>query len=143
MSAENIVKSIVEELEHMIETKTIIGEPITAAGKTVIPITKVSFGFGGGGGLCGTGGSDKGSGGGGGAGAKVEPVAFLVISDDDVKLISISGKDDMMTTILGAMPQVFEKVASLRKKKGSKESTSEEIPDECCIVDDTAAPILE
>lgn len=142
MSAENIVKSIVEELEHMIETKTIIGEPITAAGKTVIPITKVSFGFGGAGGLCGAGGADKGSGG-GGAGAKVEPVAFLVISEDDVKLISIGGKDDVVTTILGAVPQVLEKVASLRKKKGAKESTSEEIPDECCVVDDTEAPIIE
>lgn len=143
MSAENIVKSIVEELEHMIETKTIIGEPITAAGKTVIPISKVSFGFGGGGGLCGTGGADKGSSGGGGAGAKIEPVAFLVISDDDVKLISIGGKDDVMTTILGAVPQVLDKVSSLRKKKSAKESTSEEIPAEHCAVDDTEAPILE
>ncbi len=46
MAVEDLMKEVVTQLEKMITTKTIVGEPITAAGKTVIPISKVSFGFG-------------------------------------------------------------------------------------------------
>jgi len=50
MVVEKLLKTIVDELEKMIETKTIVGEPITVAGKTIIPVSKVCFGFGSGGG---------------------------------------------------------------------------------------------
>jgi len=50
MKIEEILKTVTEEIANMISTKTVIGEQMTFEGKTIIPVTKVSFGFGSGGG---------------------------------------------------------------------------------------------
>ena len=126
MSVENIIKEVTGELERMVNTKTVIGEPVEAAGKTIIPVTKVSFGFGSGGG---EGKSDKGEtgfGGGGGAGAKIEPIAFIVVSEDEARLLTISGKTDL-GKIIESVPDVIDKIISAKSKKGKKEETSEVI----------------
>ncbi|MDF1557554.1 MAG: hypothetical protein P1P80_05165 [ANME-2 cluster archaeon] len=45
MVVEQLLQSITEEIADIISTKTVIGEHITIEGKTIIPVTKVSFGF--------------------------------------------------------------------------------------------------
>ena len=50
MGVEATIKEIASELEKIANTKTVVGEPITAAGKTIIPISRISMGFGAGGG---------------------------------------------------------------------------------------------
>jgi sporulation protein YtfJ len=126
MAVEDLMKEVVTQLEKMITTKTIVGEPITAAGKTVIPISKVSFGFGSGGGE-GKRGEEGGFGGGGGGGAKIEPVAFLVISEEEVKLVGMKGKGLDIEKIIESVPELVEKVKSL---KGAKKNKPEESADE-------------
>ncbi len=124
MSVENIIKEVTSELERMVNTKTVIGEPVEAAGKTIIPVTKVSFGFGSGGG---EGKGDKGEtgfGGGGGAGAKIEPIAFIVVSEDEARLLTISGKTDF-GKIIESVPEVIEKLKSVKSKMRKKEEKSE------------------
>lgn len=119
MAVETILKTIVDELEKMIETKTVVGEPITVAGKTIIPVSKVCFGFGSGGG------EDpkeekQGAikfGGGGGAGAKIEPIAFLAITDEKVELLPVSGKGKILGTIIEAVPEILDKVKEIKKEK--------------------------
>jgi len=119
MGVEELMKEVVEQLEKLITTKTIVGEPITVAGKTVVPISKVSFGFGSGGGE-GKRDEKSGFGGGGGGGAKIEPVAFLVISEDEVKLLSTTGKGIDIGKIVEAVPEVVDKIKSMRGKKGKE-----------------------
>ncbi|KAB3548135.1 MAG: sporulation protein [ANME-2 cluster archaeon] len=126
MAVEDLMKEVVTQLEKMITTRTIVGEPITAAGKTVIPISKVSFGFGSGGGE-GKRGEEGGFGGGGGGGAKIEPVAFLVISEEEVKLVGMKGKGLDIEKIIESVPELVEKVKSL---KGAKKNKPEESADE-------------
>jgi len=125
MAVEDLMKEVVTQLEKMITTKTIVGEPITAAGKTVIPISKVSFGFGSGGGE-GKRGEEGGFGGGGGGGAKIEPVAFLVISEEEVKLVGMKGKGLDIEKIIESVPELVEKVKSLKGKKKPEESADED-----------------
>jgi len=125
MAVEDLMKEVVTQLEKMITTKTIVGEPITAAGKTVIPISKVSFGFGSGGGE-GKRGEEGGFGGGGGGGAKIEPVAFLVISEEEVKLVGMKGKGLDIEKILETVPELVEKVKSLKGKKEKPEESADE-----------------
>ncbi|MEA1909220.1 MAG: spore germination protein GerW family protein [Euryarchaeota archaeon] len=117
MGVEELMREVVEQLEKLITTKTIVGEPITVAGKTVVPISKVSFGFGSGGGE-GKRDEESGFGGGGGGGAKIEPVAFLVVSEDEVKLLPATGKGIDFGKIVEAVPEVVDKIKSLREKKG-------------------------
>ena len=125
MAVEDLMKEVVTQLEKMITTRTIVGEPITAAGKTVIPISKVSFGFGSGGGE-GKRGEEGGFGGGGGGGAKIEPVAFLVISEEEVKLVGMKGKGLDIEKIIETVPELVEKVKSLKGKKKPEESADED-----------------
>jgi len=76
----------VSEIERMLNTKTVVGEPISIEGNTLIPLVSVGFGFGVGGGK-GTDpkrGSGTGSGTGGGGGVK--PVALIIINSDGVRL---------------------------------------------------------
>ncbi|MEA1870438.1 MAG: spore germination protein GerW family protein [Euryarchaeota archaeon] len=127
MAVEDLMKEVVTQLEKMITTRTIVGEPITAAGKTVIPISKVSFGFGSAGGE-GKRGEEGGFGGGGGGGAKIEPVAFLVVSEEEVKLVGMKGKGLDIEKIIETVPELVEKVKSLKgaKKKNKPEESTDE-----------------
>ena len=46
MGVEETIKEIAGELERIATTKTVVGDPITAAGKTIIPVSKLTMGFG-------------------------------------------------------------------------------------------------
>jgi uncharacterized spore protein YtfJ len=50
MGVETTIREIADELEKIATTKTVVGEPITAAGKTIVPISRITMGFGAGGG---------------------------------------------------------------------------------------------
>jgi len=129
MGVEELMREVVEQLEKLVTTKTIVGEPITVADKTVIPISKVSFGFGSAGGECKHDG-EGGFGGGGGGGAKIEPIAFLVVSEDEVKLLPATGKGIDIGKIMEAVPEVVDKLKSMRGKKGDgKEAETETAKD--------------
>lgn len=106
MALDTLIKTVLSELKVAINSKTVIGEPTTFNNWTVIPVTRVSFGFGAGGGQ---GKNDStGFGGGSGGGATIEPVAFIVIGDKEVKLISLKEKETIWEKIL--KPEVGEKI---------------------------------
>ena len=50
MIAEDMVKTMVSELEKLITTERVIGKPQTFGDITVIPVCSIGFGFGAGGG---------------------------------------------------------------------------------------------
>ena len=82
-----------EKVRAMVDTNTIVGEPIsTPDGVTLIPISKVSMGFGGGGSTFGNknDGNSSNLGGGLGTGVKIEPVAFLIIKDGCVRVLPVA-----------------------------------------------------
>ena len=90
---ENLVKTTLGEVEKVLSTKTVVGEPITIEGTTLIPLISAGFGFGAGGG-SGKGEAKQkgeGSGGGTGGGAWVKPVAVIVISKEEVHVEPILG----------------------------------------------------
>ena len=47
---ERLLKTAMGEVERLLSTKAVVGEPITYEGNTVIPLVSVGFGFGAGGG---------------------------------------------------------------------------------------------
>lgn len=108
MKVEDILKVITEEITNMISTKTVIGEQITVGDKTIIPVTKVCFGFGSGGGEGKVKIGEEGFGGGGGGGGNIQPVAFLVISKEDVKVYSLKEKG-IVSQLADIIPEIMEK----------------------------------
>jgi uncharacterized spore protein YtfJ len=127
MGVEATIREIAGELEKIATTKTVVGEPITAAGKTIIPISKITMGFGAGGGE-GKKETESGYGGGGGAGAKIEPVAFIMISEEEAKIFRISEKNDVgsiLSSLPDVVPDLMEKLKGM-KDKYKKEETPED-----------------
>lgn len=115
--SENNIKDLMdttmERLRTMVDANTIIGTPIEAAGITVIPISKVSFGLA-------TGGSDIPNkngqqifGGGGGAGVSVTPIAFIAIKDGNAKLLQIYNEASSVDRAIQMAPELFDRIKDL------------------------------
>ncbi|WP_321419988.1 GerW family sporulation protein [uncultured Methanomethylovorans sp.] len=123
MGLEDLMKEVSSELERLVSTKTVVGDAVTVGDTTIIPVTKVSFGFGTGGAEGKSKDNEEGFGGGGAAGAKIEPVAFIVMSKDGVRLMSVSGKSDI-GVLIDSVPGLIEKIKTMKaKKEKSTDST--------------------
>lgn len=116
---ENLVKTTLGEIEKVLSTKTVVGEPLTIDGTTLIPLISAGFGFGAGGG-SGKGEAKQkgeGSGGGTGGGAWVRPVAVVVITKGGVRIEPIMGSLAGAIEKLGeTIPQMIEKWWERRKE---------------------------
>lgn len=119
--AQQLIKSIMDELKAIAKTETIVGTPITIKDKTIIPVCKITLGFGAGGGAGGTKEKSEGLGSGGGGGACVYPAAFIVIKGEHVSVMGV--KPGRWEHLLEAIPGIMDK---FREKKKSKEEEKEE-----------------
>ncbi len=123
---EKLVKTTLGEIEKVLDAKTVVGEPITVAGTTLIPLMSVGFGFAAGGG-SGKGESKEateGGGSGSGGGAGVRPIAIIVIDKDGVRIEPIKGG---MATAIEKLSETIPDIAAKlterwgeRKKDGGK-----------------------
>ena len=121
---ENLTKTTLEEIEKVLTTRTVVGEPITVEGATLIPLISVGFGFGAGGGSGKGEAKQKGEGAGGGTGggAWVRPKAVIIIDKEGVRIEPIMGSMSYAMEKIGEMlPRVVEKFVERRedrKKEG-------------------------
>ncbi len=115
---QDTVRVTMEEIRSMVDANTIIGTPITCeGGTTVIPISKVSFGFASGGSDLPTKVAKDMFGGGGGAGVTVTPVAFLVITGSDVKLMQLSINAKAANAVVNMVPDLMDKLTGFLNQK--------------------------
>ncbi len=115
-----ILDTTMEKLRTMVDAEVITGTPIEVGNITLIPVSRVSFGLA-------TGGSDFPSktgaelfGGGGGAGVTVVPVAFIVISGDNVKMMPIYNDLNTVEKAISMTPELIEKAKELFSKSENK-----------------------
>ena len=106
------------QIKEMIEANTIIGTPICSANTTIIPVSKVYLGFVSGGSdiKANTNKEDPMFGGGAGGGLNISPICFLVITDKEVKLLSIDDSTHIIEKIVDLFPRVVDKTKSLFKE---------------------------
>ena len=136
---EGLMVTAMNSIQDMIDVNTIIGEPIeTSNNIVIIPISKVSFGFA-------AGGSEfKGEtideytkkdkeeaiqyrlpfGGGSGAGVTINPIAFLVIQPNNVKLMPVNHTSSL-DKLLDYMPDLRERANNMMNRcmQNKKEQT--------------------
>ena len=114
----DLMRSTMEKIHEMVDTNTIVGQPITTPdGVTLIPISKVSFGFGSGGGDYGKV-QPKDFGGGAGAGVKIDPVAFLVIKEGTTRVLPVAvPASTTLDRVVEMVPDLMEKVEKYFDKK--------------------------
>jgi len=106
-----------EKIKSLVDVNTIIGDPVKVEpGITLIPISKVSFGFASGGSDFPTKVPDKGFGGGSGAGVSINAIAFIVIKDNDVRIIHINESSNSVDKAINMVPEVIDKIVDTFKK---------------------------
>ena len=119
----DLMQTAMEKVREMVDTNTIVGQPITTPdGVTLIPISKVSFGFGGAGGDYGKT-QPKDFGGGSAAGVKIDPVAFLVIRDGITRVLPVAVPPvSTLDRVVEMVPDLMDKVEKYFDKKQAKET---------------------
>ncbi len=119
----DLVSSAIGKIHELSDADTVIGNPIKIdGGITIIPVSKVSYGFA-------AGGSDLPSktekeifGGGSGGGVTINPLAFIVVSGEDVKLLELGSGNSPANAIVSAVPDLITKIQSMFTKKKDKDS---------------------
>ena len=136
---EGLMTSAMDSIRNMIDVNTIIGEPIeTINNVIIIPVSKVGFGFA-------AGGSEfKGEaineynkkekeeqiqyklpfGGGSGAGVSINPVAFIVIQENNVRLLPIEHCSSI-DRLLDYIPDFMEKIGNSLNKSSKQTYTNQ------------------
>ncbi|MDR0930868.1 MAG: sporulation protein YtfJ [Clostridiales bacterium] len=126
-SIKEAVETALEGLKGIANINTIVGQALeTKDGTVIIPVSKVSLGFG-------LGGSslfpkndisDNGMAGGGGGGVTIDPVAFLVVSGGDVRLMYMQGDNKISSNLISAIPGVVDTLIDVfANKKGSADKS--------------------
>ncbi len=120
---ESLLKTALGEIERLLSTKTVVGDPIEVRGNTVVPLVAVGFGFGGGGGSGEEAKSTaaKGMGSGTGGGGGVRPVAVVIVDKDGVARVeAIRGS----ATVVEKVGEAVVKVMQSRKGGASSDTSS-------------------
>lgn len=114
---QGIMGTTMEKIKEMVDVNTIIGDPVTTPdGTTIIPVSKVSFGFASGGSDLPTKQPKNTFGGGGGAGISIQPIAFLVVSAGNVKLMQMTMGENTANNIVNMVPEVVDKIGAMFHK---------------------------
>lgn len=129
--SDEMIRNLLQELQQIVRTQTVVGEAMQAGNSTVIPVSKVMFGFGGGGGNVPGKKQETGGASGVGGGASIEPVAFIVITNGKAQLLSLKEKGGLTPgKVIDLIPEILEHVRDFAgkrsKKKVEKEKSEEE-----------------
>lgn len=121
---EALLKATIGEMERLLATKTVIGEPITAGGKTVIPLLSVGAGFGAG---AGAGKEDEGTSGGAGGGFGIKPVAVIIIEEESVRVEPVEKKPgSLIEQLADKIPSLIKKEIDEREERKGRDKEAEE-----------------
>ncbi len=129
---EGIMDSALRNIKEMVDVNTIVGTPVTCDdGTVIIPVSRVSFGFGAGGSEFGKPGVAEDGiranfGGGSGAGVSINPVAFLVVCNGEVKMLTLGESGSALDKVVEMVPEVIAKFKSMKSGKKSSENKNEE-----------------
>ncbi|HIQ58484.1 MAG TPA: GerW family sporulation protein [Candidatus Merdivicinus intestinavium] len=124
---EGLMGTTMQKIKEMVDVNTIIGDPVTTPdGTTIIPVSKVSFGFASGGSDLPTQNPKQTFGGGGGAGITIQPLAFLVVHEGEVKLLQLATSSNTAEKIVNTVPDVIDKISdAIAKNKAEKAAPRE------------------
>ena len=111
----DMLENTMAKIREMVDANSVVGEPIIAGDVTIVPISKISIGFGGGGSDFTTKNDAKQEnfGGGVGAGVKVTPIAFIIIKDDNVRMLPVAAPANTTADrIVEMVPDTLDKITS-------------------------------
>ncbi len=126
-----LMNAAMENIKEMVDVNTIVGDAVQAQdGTVIIPISKVAFGFAAGGGEYSPSGKDEDEeaastkfpfAGGSGAGVSINPVAFMVVGNGEIKLLPVN-INSSVEKIIDMVPEILNKASETLKRKTCNKS---------------------
>lgn len=124
---ETLMKTAMESIKDMVDVNTIVGDPVeTPDGSVIMPVSRVSCGFAAGGADYQPDGGKRGEegalpfGGGSGGGVSVRPVGFLVVGQNQVRLLPVDG-NPIAERLIDLAPSLLERLQVMMQQKQEKE----------------------
>ena len=99
----NSVSSLLNGLEGIVSSKTVIGEPVVVGDAVILPLVDMKFGVG-----AGAFSSEKKNNSAGGLGASVSPCAVLIIQNGMTKVVNIKNQD-VTSKIVDMVPDLVNR----------------------------------
>ena len=119
----DILKTITTEMQKSLSPQTVVGNPITVEGKTIVPLMSVGMGFGAG---SGTGKETDPSGGAGGGGLGMKPIAVVIIDPQGVRIERMKeGHDTLVNHLVETVPRFVENISRKKETRVEIEKTDE------------------
>ena len=115
------VDALLKNMDGYLNSRTVVGEPMTVGENIIVPLSEISFGVGAGE----FGSTREESKGGGGMGGKITPAAILVVGPSGTRLISVKGSDTL-SKIMDMVPDVISKFTDGNAGFGKKASADTE-----------------
>ncbi len=130
---QGLMSTAMQSIKDMVDVNTIVGDAVQSPdGAVIIPISRVTFGFAAGGSEFSGNieeqqdnskenqdenqGGRMPFGGGSGAGVSINPIAFLVVSKENIKLLPVS-YNTSLEKVLDFIPEVIDKLDESIKQK--------------------------
>ena len=110
------VNSLFSGMDHVLSSKTVVGEPQVIGDTIILPLVDISFGMG-----AGAFNKEKGS-----SAGKMSPSAILVIHNGQTKLVNIRDQD-AVTKVLDMVPDAVNKVVSIIKGEDAEDKVDPEV----------------
>ncbi|WP_019420082.1 GerW family sporulation protein [Paenibacillus sp. OSY-SE] len=133
---EGLMHAAFENIKAMVDVNAIVGDPVqTPDGSVILPISRVAFGFA-------AGGSDfrteererqqgesgaqqhpsaaKPFGGGSGGGVYITPIAFLVVGQQGINVVSLDNQTHLLEKIIDVTPKVLDRIEAMMSRAPSK-----------------------
>lgn len=144
---EGLMKTAMESIREMIDVNTIVGDAVQSPdGTVIIPISKVTFGFAAGGGEYSFYSDEEGTkknsdsdeedgedggknrkfpfAGGSGAGVSINPVAFMIVGNGQIKLLPVN-INSTIDKVLDLVPDFLCRLENMCKRKISINKATE------------------
>ena len=124
-----LMDQAMQNIKDMVDVNTIVGDAVeTKDGSVIIPISKVNFGFAAGGaqynleeqGNKNNQQDDSNFGGGSGAGVMLQPMAFLIVKEDQVRMMSVND-NATLDKLLNLAPELIDQL----KNKANMSNTTD------------------
>lgn len=127
---QGLMKTAMESIKDMVDVNTIVGDPVeTPDGSVIMPISRVTFGFAAGGSeFLAEKNAENSSypfGGGSGAGVTVQPVAFLVVGNGNVRMLPVDS-NTMVERLVDIAPQLLNQVQGMIQSSSGRRNSATE-----------------
>lgn len=130
---EGLMKTTMNSIKEMVDVNTIVGDPVQSPdGLVIIPISRVSFGFASGGTEFSNMNNRKNKkndydteeeklpfGGGAGAGVSIQPIAFMVVGNEQIKMLPVDEGSNAINNIIDLAGKLTTDFINKSNKKGS------------------------